>query len=92
MALFYSALIPLGLVPFLFLLGLLKGQVLRGTGLGALVHRLGPGVGRGELRAALAEALGDPSVELAYWLPGSEQYVDARRPHDRAAADHAGGG
>ena len=76
-ALFYSALIPFGLVPFLFLLGLLKGRVIRGTGLGDLVHRIGPGVGRGELRAALAEALGDPSVELAYWLPGSEQYVDA---------------
>jgi signal transduction histidine kinase len=75
-ALFYSALIPFGLVPFLFLLGLLKGRVLRGRGLGDLVHRLGPGVGRGELRAALADALGDPSVELAYWLPDSEQYVD----------------
>ena len=75
--LFYSALIPFGLVPFLFLAGLVKGRVLRGTGLGHLVHRLGPGVGRGELRAALAEALGDPSVELAYWLPDSEQYVDA---------------
>ena len=77
-ALFYSALIPFGLVPYLFLLGLLKGQVLRGTGLGSLVHRLGAGAGRGELREALAEALGDPSVELAYWLPGSGQYVDAR--------------
>ena len=51
--------------------------MLRGSGLGSLVHRLGPGVGPGELRAALAEALGDPSVELAYWLPGSAQYVDA---------------
>jgi signal transduction histidine kinase len=75
--LFYSALIPFGLVPYMFLIGLLKGKVLRGSGLGELVHRLGPGVGRGELRAALADALGDPSVELAYWLPDSEQYVDA---------------
>jgi signal transduction histidine kinase len=74
---FYSALIPFGLVPFLFLAGLVKGKVLRGTGLGHLVHRLGPGAGPGELRAALAEALGDPSVELAYWLPDSAQYVDA---------------
>ena len=76
-ALFYSALVPFGLVPFLFLAVLVKGKVLRGSGLGELVHRLGPGVGRGELRAALADALGDPSVELAYWLPDSEQYVDA---------------
>jgi signal transduction histidine kinase len=57
--------------------------VLRGSGLGSLVHRLGPGVGRGELRAALAEALGDPSVELAYWLPDSGQYVD---PHGHPVA------
>jgi signal transduction histidine kinase len=75
--LFYSALIPFGLVPYMFLIGLLKGRVLRGRGLGSLVHRLGAGVGRGELRAALAEALGDPSVELAYWLPDSGHYVDA---------------
>lgn len=74
---FHAALIPFGLVPFLFLFGLLKGRVLRGKGLGALVHRLASGLGPGELRAALAEALGDPSVELAYWLPESDQYVDA---------------
>jgi signal transduction histidine kinase len=85
--LFYSALIPFGLVPFLFLFGLLKGRVLRGRGLGALVHRLGAGLGPGELRAALADALGDPSVELAYWLPESEQYVDAEgRPVQLSAA------
>jgi signal transduction histidine kinase len=74
---FYSALLPFGLVPYLFLAGLLRGRVLRGEGLGSLVRRLGSGLERGELRGALAEALGDPSVELAYWLPASEQYVDA---------------
>jgi signal transduction histidine kinase len=90
--LFYSALIPFGLVPFLFLFGLLKGRVLRGSGLGDLVHRLGPGVGRGELRAAIADALGDPSVELAYWLPDSQQYVDAdgRPVALPAGGDHRG--
>ena len=66
--------------------------MLRGSGLGDLVHRLGPGVGRGELRAALAEALGDPSVELAYWLPDSEQYVDADGRPGRAARPGAGAG
>jgi signal transduction histidine kinase len=75
--LFYSALLPFGLVPYMFLAGLVKGRVLRGSGLGELMHRLGPGVGRCELREALADALGDPSVEIAYWLPDSEQYVDA---------------
>jgi signal transduction histidine kinase len=74
---FYSALVPLGLVPFLFLAGLLRGRMLRGQGLSMLVRHLGSGLERGQLRTALAEALGDPSVELAYWLPRSEQYVDA---------------
>jgi signal transduction histidine kinase len=75
-AVFYSMLLPFGLVPYLFLAGLLRGRVLRGVRLGGLVRRLGSGLERGELRGALAEALGDSSVELAYWLPASVQYVD----------------
>jgi signal transduction histidine kinase len=31
---------------------------------------------RGGIRGRLAEALGDPSLELAYWLPESGGYVD----------------
>jgi signal transduction histidine kinase len=75
-AVYYSALIPFGLVPYLFLAVLVKGRMMRGLGLGALIRRLGAGTGPGELRSALADALGDPSVELAYWLPESGQYVD----------------
>jgi signal transduction histidine kinase len=75
--LYYSALIPLGLVPFLFLFGLLKGRVLRGKGLGALMTRLAGGLGPGELRNAIAQALGDPSVELAYWRPDPGNYMDS---------------
>jgi signal transduction histidine kinase len=74
---FYSSLPALALVPFLFLAGLASGRMLRGRGLGRLVRTLGAGLERGELRAALAEALGDPSVELAYWLPQTRHYVDA---------------
>jgi signal transduction histidine kinase len=74
---YYSALLPFGLVPYLFLAGLLRGRMLRGRGLGSLVRRLGGGVERGELRSGLAEALGDPSVEVAYWLPDPRQFVDA---------------
>jgi signal transduction histidine kinase len=74
---YYSALLPFGLVPYLFLAGLLRGRMLRGRGLGSLMRRLGGSVGRGELRSGLAEALGDPSVEVAYWLPEPQEYVDA---------------
>ena len=84
----YSSLPALALVPFLFLAGLARGRMLRGRGLGRLVRRLGASLERGELRAALAEALGDPSVELAYWLPDSRQYVDAEgRPVELPGAE-----
>ena len=76
-ALFYASLPALALVPYLFLAGLARARMLRGRGLGRLVRTLGAALERGELRAALAEALGDPSVELAYWLPQTRQYVDA---------------
>ena len=31
----------------------------------------------GSLQAALAEAVGDPELQIAYWLPDSQNYVDA---------------
>src|SRR5215218_3986419 len=31
----------------------------------------------GSLRAALAQAVGDPELQITYWLPNSEHYVDA---------------
>jgi signal transduction histidine kinase len=31
----------------------------------------------GSLQAALAQAIGDPELRIAYWLPDSEHYVDA---------------
>jgi signal transduction histidine kinase len=74
---YYSTLFPFALVPYVFLAGLVKSQVLRGRGLGALVRQLGAGPALGELRPVLAKACGDPTVEVAYWLPDSEQYVDA---------------
>ena len=72
------AMIPFGLVPYLFLAGLARAQMLRGGAVGRLVASLGEPLGSGELRDALSHALGDPSLELAYWLPESEQYVDEK--------------
>ena len=31
----------------------------------------------GSLQAALADAVGDPELQIAYWLPDSQRYVDA---------------
>jgi signal transduction histidine kinase len=60
-------------VPFAFLAGLLRSTVSRAGALGALMER----VGTTHVRDALAEALGDPGVELAFWLPDRDEYVDA---------------
>jgi signal transduction histidine kinase len=77
MDLFYACAVAFGLVPYIFLAGLVRGRWIRGRGLGTLVRWLGQPHHPGALREELARALGDPSVELAYWLPESRHYVDA---------------
>jgi signal transduction histidine kinase len=74
---FYAGAIAFGLVPYFFLAGLVRGRWIRGRGLGTLISRLGQAPRAGGLREELARALGDPSVELAYWLPDPGQYVNA---------------
>ena len=65
--------IALALVPFAFLAGLLRSRVAGAAAVSALVERLGRE--HGSLRDELAAALGDPSLELAYWTPAG--WVDA---------------
>jgi signal transduction histidine kinase len=64
-------------LPVAFLVGLLRFRFGRAEAIGLLVGRLGGGGGRGALRDALAEALEDPGVALAYWVPSQSAYVDA---------------
>jgi signal transduction histidine kinase len=71
------ALLLFATVPFGFLAGLLRTRLAHGAAVAELVSRLGEAPGEEELRAALAEGLGDPGVQLAYWLPESERFVDA---------------
>ncbi|WP_051324394.1 sensor histidine kinase [Candidatus Solirubrobacter pratensis] len=66
--------VALALVPFAFLAGLLRSKVAGAAAVSELVVRLG-GSRHGSLRDELAEALGDPSLELAYWTPTG--WVDA---------------
>jgi signal transduction histidine kinase len=68
----------LATVPFGFLAGLLRSRLAEGAAVAGLVQRLGQTPEPDALRAALAEALGDPTLTLAYWLPDSERFVDAR--------------
>jgi signal transduction histidine kinase len=90
--LFYACAVAFGLVPYVFLAGLVRGRWIRGRGLGALIRWLGQPHEAEELRVELGRALGDTSVELAYWLPDPPRYVDAEgRPAElpRADADRA---
>jgi signal transduction histidine kinase len=71
-------LLPLAAVPYAFLAGLMRSRVTRAGAVSELVARLSaaPERRRG-LRDALADAFGDPSLILAYWLPERGYYVDA---------------
>ena len=64
-------------IPVAVLAVLLQRRLSRGAVAG-LVVELGEGATSVDLREALGRALGDPSLELAYWVPASARYVDAR--------------
>jgi len=61
-------------VPLAFLGGLMRTRLKR-TAVADLMTKLAEPPGPGGLRHALARALGDPSLELAYWV-GDGSYVD----------------
>jgi signal transduction histidine kinase len=54
---------------------LLQRRLARGAVAG-LVVELGESANGVDLRDALARALGDPSLDLAYWFPTGDRYVD----------------
>jgi signal transduction histidine kinase len=65
------------LLPFAFLGGLLRTRLRRAEGVARLLDELDALPTPGGLPAALARALEDQSLELAYWLPEGDRYVDA---------------
>jgi signal transduction histidine kinase len=70
-----ATLVVIGLCPIVFLLGLLDARLAR-SAVGDLIVELQSDPAPANLRDALARALRDPSLELAYWLPDYEAYVD----------------
>jgi signal transduction histidine kinase len=62
-------------LPVAFLAVLLRSSLAR-TSVAALVVELEEARPTGALRDALARALGDPSLAVAYWLPDQQRYVD----------------
>ncbi len=63
-------------VPLAVLVGLLRARLAR-SAVGDLMVELRDAPTPGELQRALARALHDPSVEIAYWVPEYAAYVDA---------------
>lgn len=75
------------LVPIAVLIVFLQRRLARG-GVAGLVVSLGETSEPADLRQALARALGDPSLQLAFWLPGEHRYVGAEgRPIELPGAD-----
>jgi signal transduction histidine kinase len=65
------------LIPVAFGASILRGGFARTAEIEALGAWLGADEGgRPSLRDALAGSLGDPSLELAFWIPGRRRYVD----------------
>jgi signal transduction histidine kinase len=82
----WATFVALSLAPIAFLIGLLDARLARAVVADLLVElRADPAPT--ELRAALARALRDGSLELLFWLPEYETYADvegrpAELPHD----------
>ena len=69
------AFLVVGLAPAAFLVGLLSARLAR-SALADLLLEMHAEPAPGDLRDALARALRDPSLTLAYWLPEYEAWVD----------------
>lgn len=63
-----------GLAPFAFVTGLLHARLARSS-VGDLFVELRADPAPADLRDALARALGDPSLALAYWVPKYRSYA-----------------
>ena len=63
-------------IPIAVLFVMLQSRMAR-AGVADLVVELGQTPTPARLRDALANALGDPSLQVAYWAPAQERFVDA---------------
>lgn len=64
------------ILPFAFLVGVLRTRLLRASGVTELVDRLDRLTSADRLPLVLGTALGDESLSVAYWLPAAGHYAD----------------
>src|SRR4051794_4473340 len=62
-------------LPYAFLAGLVRTRYSRAGAVGGLIERLNAPERRATLRDALAEALGDPTLQLVYWRESAGHHV-----------------
>lgn len=67
--------VAIAAIPVAFLAGLLRSRLAR-SGVSQLVVELGERTPGDQLSTAVARALGDPTVEVAYWNPETATYQD----------------
>ena len=75
-ALYALTFVAFAAMPFAFLAGLVRADLAQARGVRSLVAGLGDLPGPGDLRGALAAALGDPGLRIVFWVPEQESYVD----------------
>jgi signal transduction histidine kinase len=73
----WLSLIVFASVPWVFLIGLVRTRVAGAGAVSELLLRLGEEPGTGSLRCRLSQALGDDSLQLAFWLEDKGRWVDA---------------
>ena len=84
-ALLWLAFAAFAATPFAFLAGLARADLTGSRGVRTLMAELADAPERADLRDALARALGDPALELAFWMPELNCYVDAAGINGRPA-------
>src|SRR5690606_35159053 len=69
-------LLLIALFPYAFLVALSRGGFAPGGDIGLLVERLGKRrLGSDDLQQTLRDAIGDPTLTVAYWLPDRVESV-----------------
>jgi signal transduction histidine kinase len=76
-AIFTVGMLVFASVPWVFLIGLARSRVVRASAVSELLLRLGEAPGTGGLRARLADALGDRSLQLVFWFEDNSCWVDS---------------
>ena len=72
----WTLLLTIAMVPVAVMVGALRMHLAR-AGVARLLLQLRESASTLDLQAALSRALGDPSLQLAYWLPKYSYYADA---------------